>query len=219
MSIPVSDRPLRQDAERNRERIISAARDAFAESGIDATMEEVARRAGVGIGTLYRRFPDKEALIDAVFEETLRELGEMAREALEEPDAWRGFTAYLECAMALNAANRGLHAVIGSQQHGRNRLAAVKARMRPLVGRLVSRAQEEGTLRPDFSPADLPLVFASVGRVIELTKDEDPELWRRYLGLLLDGLRAEGATPLPRPPLRPAQLNRLGAARLRRSHA
>jgi len=138
MSIPVSDRPLRQDAERNRERIVFAARDAFADGGIDVTMDEVARRAGVGIGTVYRRFPDKEALIDAVFEERLRELGEIAREALDEPDAWRGFTTYLERAMALNAANRGLHAVIGSQEHGRDRLAALKARIRPLAARLVA---------------------------------------------------------------------------------
>jgi AcrR family transcriptional regulator len=205
---------LRQDAERNRTRIVGAARDAFAERGLDVSMDEIARRASVGIGTVYRRFPDKEALIDAVFEETLGDLVAIARDALREPDAWRGFCLYLERVMALNAANRGLHAVLGSQEHGRDRIAAVRSRMRPLAGRLIARAQEQGTLRPDFSVHDLPLVFAAGGRVLELTRDADPEVWRRYLGLVLDGLRAEGATPLPCPPLRASQLAHL---RLRKS--
>jgi len=216
MSTPVSDRPLRQDAERNRERIVAAARDAFAQGGLDVSMDEVARRAGVGIGTVYRRFPDKEALIDAVFEDALRELVAIARETLADPDAWRGFASYLERVMVLNAENRGLHAVMGSREHGRDRLDAVRARMRPLVGKLVERAQEEGTLRSDFSPLDLPLVFAAAGRIAELTGDVDPELWRRFLGVLLDGLRAGSATPLPHPPLRASQLARLGHRAARR---
>ena len=210
MSTPVSRRPLRQDAERNRRRIVSAARDAFAEAGLDASMDEVARRAGVGIGTVYRRFPDKEALIDAVFEDALRNLVAIAREALDDADAWRGFRTYVERAMELNARNCGLHAVLGSREHGRERLDAARARMRPLVGKLVQRAQEQGALRPDFSPRDLPLLFAATGRVVELTREVDPDVWRRLLGLVLDGLRADAATPLPHPPLRPSQLALLG---------
>jgi len=217
MSTPVSDRPLRQDAERNRERIVAAARDAFAERGLDVPIEEVARRAGVGIGTVYRRFPDKEALIDAVFEDALRDLVAIVRAALDEPDAWRGFSRYLERIMELNAKNRGLHAVFESQQHGRERLDALRARLRPLTHKLVERAQQQGTLRPDFSPRDLPLVFAAAGRVVELTEDAGPDLWRRFLALLLDGLRAEGATPLPQPPLTRPQLARVGVHRPRRS--
>jgi len=180
-------------------------------------MEEVARRAGVGIGTVYRRFPDKEALIDAVFEDALRDLVAIVREALDEPDAWRGFCAYLERVMALNANNRALHAVLGSQEHGRGRLDAIRARMRPLTRKLIERAHEQGTLRADFSPGDLPLVFAAAGRVVELTQAADPDVWRRFLALLLDGLRAEGATPLPHPALRPSQISRLGLHRARRS--
>jgi len=217
VSIPVSDRPLRQDAERNRERIVVAAREAFADGGLDISMEEVARRAGVGIGTVYRRFPDKEALIDAVFEDTLRDLVAIVREALDDPDAWRGFCSYLERVMELNAKNRGLHAMLGSQEHGRDRIDAMRARMRPLTRKLIERAQEQGALRTDFSPRDLPLVFAAAGRIVELAKDADPDLWRRFLALLLDGLRAEGATPLPHPPLRPSQVARLGLHRSRRS--
>src|SRR4029079_15919418 len=112
MNVPVTERPLRRDAELNRQRIVEAAREAFAEVGIDAPMEEVARRAGVGMGTVYRRFPAKEDLIDAVFEEALADVEAIATEALQVPDAWTGFRLYIERTMELNAANRGLKDVI-----------------------------------------------------------------------------------------------------------
>jgi AcrR family transcriptional regulator len=192
MAAPVtSSRPLRSDAERNRTRIVAAARDVFAEHGIDGPVEEIARRAEVGVGTLYRRFPAKEDLIDAVFEDTLAELVAIAREALEAEDPWVGFRSYVERVVELNASNRGLHAILGSHAHGRARLEAVRRRMRPLVGKLIARAQADGTLRPDFKGHDLRMIFAATGRVIELTPDE-PQLRRRFLGFLLDGLRAEG---------------------------
>jgi AcrR family transcriptional regulator len=191
MQTPVGEeRPLRRDAKENRERIVSAAREAFAEHGLDAPLEEVARRAGVGIGTLYRRFATKEDLIDAVFEDVLRDLAAIAREALELPDAWEGFRTYVEQVVELNAANRGLHTILGARQHGRARLDAVRRRMRPLVGKLIARAQAEGALRPDFHGQDLRMLFAATGRVIELTEGE-PQLRRRFVGFLLDGLRAD----------------------------
>jgi AcrR family transcriptional regulator len=213
MATPVSARPLRRDAERNLERILVAARDAFAAHGIDASMEEVARRAGVGIGTVYRRFPTKADLVDAVFEASLAELASVGREALELPDAWEGFCTFLERVLALNAANRGLHAIIATNEHGRDRIGAARRKMRPIVARLIARAQEQGTLRSDFRPSDLALIFQSAGRVMETTADVAPELWRRLLGILLDGLRSEAATPLPHPPLSFAQLDRLGRTR------
>ena len=192
MSAPVTqERPLRSDAERNRTRIVAAARDVFAELGIDAPVEEIARRAEVGVGTLYRRFPAKEDLIDAVFEDTLADLAAIAREALEADDAWAGFRSYVERVVELNASNRGLHAILASHAHGRTRLEALRRRMRPLVGKLIARAQAEGTLRPDFKGQDLRMIFAASGRVIELTADE-PQLRRRFLGFVLDGLRADG---------------------------
>jgi AcrR family transcriptional regulator len=206
MQVPLTDRPLRKDAERNRTRIVDSAREAFAEVGIDAPMEEVARRAGVGVGTVYRRFPTKEDLIDAVFEEALRDLVAIANEALREPDPWQGFRVYLERTMELNAANRGLKDILGSREHGRDRLNAVRDRLRPLLRRLIAGAQAQGSLRADFAPTDLQLIYMATGRVMEATKDVAPDAWRRLLGLVLDGLQASAATPLPRAPLSDGQL-------------
>ncbi len=201
-------RPLRRDAQANRDRIVSAARVAFAADGIEVPVEEIARRAAVGMGTLYRHFPAKEDLIDAVLEDAFEEFIGAAEQALAEQDAWAGFRGFLERVFALHADNRGLKDIIATRAHGRARAEAMRTRMRPLLRRLIERAQEQGALRADFTAEDMPLVFWAGGRVIEATAAVAPEFWRRHLGLLLDGLRAEAATPLPHPPLTRAQLNR-----------
>ncbi len=209
MPTPASEtRPLRRDAQANRDRIVAAAREVFATGGIEATVEEIARRAGVGIGTLYRRFPTKEDLIDAVLEEAFGEFIVVAEEALAEPDAWVGFSTFLERALALHGADRGLKDLVESSAHGLARSDAKRATLRPLIRQLVERAQAQGTLRADFAAEDVSVVFWAAGRVIETTSAVAPDYWRRYLGLLLDGLRAEAATPLPRPPLTRAELDR-----------
>ena len=209
---PTATRPLRRDAERNRGLLVAAARDAFAAEGIEVSVEEIARRAGVGVATLYRRFPTKEELIDAVLEDAFAEICRAAQDGLEVEDAWVGFTGFLERVFALQERNRCLKDVIASHRHGRRRLEAARAELRPLVTELIARAQAQGTLRPDFTPEDVPLLFWSSGRVAQMTSDVVPELWRRYLGLLLDGLRASAATPLPHPPLTKAQLERVNSA-------
>jgi AcrR family transcriptional regulator len=201
-------RPLRRDAQANRDRIVAAARAAFAAEGIEVPVEEIARRAGVGMGTLYRHFPGKEDLIDAVLEDAFAAFISAAEQALVEQDAWVGFRGFLDRVFALHAENRGLKDIIATRAHGRARAQAMRARMRPLLRRLIERAQEQGALRADFTLEDMPLVFWAGGRVIEATAAVAPEFWRRHLGLLLDGLRAEAATPLPHPPLTRAQLNR-----------
>jgi AcrR family transcriptional regulator len=206
-------RPLRRDAERNRDRIVKAATAAFASDGIDVSVEEIARRAGVGMGTLYRRFPTKGDLIDATLEEAFAEICRAAKDALEVEDAWTAFTTFLERVFELHMRNRGLKDVIASGQHDHGRLEAARAQMRPLVGRLIARAQEQGALRPDFAPEDMPLLFWTGGRVEEITSAVAPELWRRYLGFMLDGLRASAATPLGEPPLTRAQLDRVNRGR------
>ncbi len=213
--IATEPRPLRRDAERNRDRIIEAARAAFATDGINVSVEEIARRAGVGIGTLYRRFPTKAELIDAILEDVLTEVCSAAESALEEEDAWLGFSTFLENVFELHVRNRGLKDVIAERKHGRRRLDSARAHMRPLVAELIARAQAQGTLRPDFTPEDMPMLFWTGGRVAEMTSFVAPELWRRYLGLVLDGLRAHAATPLPHPPLTRAQLERVTGARSR----
>jgi len=207
---PLHDRPLRRDAERNRQRILEVARDAFAEDGLAVTLDEIARRAGLGVGTVYRRFPDKEQLIDALFEERIGEVVALAEAALRCEDAWEGLVSFLEGATAAHARDRGLKEVTLSGAHGLERVARARELMFPLVTRLVARAQEQGTLRADLEATDLPLLQLMLGSLSECTRDVDPELWRRFLGILTDGLRTrrDGPSPLTPDGLAPEQVQR-----------
>lgn len=204
---------LRSDAQRNRERLVASARELIAREGPDVSVEEITRHAGLGMGTLYRHFPTKDELVDAVLEDAFAGLVELARQAAAEEDAWTGLTRFLEQALARHAANRGLKDVLASREHGRRRAEAMRARIRPVLRGMIEQAQAQGTLRSDFTSEDLPLVFWTASRVIEQTASVAPDYWRRYLGLLLDGLRAEAATALPEPPLTRAQLARAAGRR------
>jgi len=197
---------LRQDARRNRERILSGARELFASGGVDAPVDEITRHAGVGMGTLYRHFPTKDDLVDAVLEEAFDAYVALAEEAVAAADASTAFTTFLERVLELHAGNRGLMQVIASSERGRERAQATRERVQPLVRRLVERAQSAGGLRADLTAEDVPVLFRALGRIIELTDEGPPDLWRRYLSLLLDGLRPGAATPLPVPPLTAAQV-------------
>jgi AcrR family transcriptional regulator len=199
---------LRSDAQRNRDRLVQSARELIAREGPDVSVEEITQNAGLGMGTLYRHFPTKEELIDAVLEDAFAGLVALARQAAAEEDAWTGLTRFLEQALARHAANRGLKDVLASREHGRRRAETMRAQIRPVLRGMIEQAQAQGTLRSDFTSEDLPLVFWTAGRVIETTASVAPDYWRRYLALLLDGLRAEAATPLPEPPLTRAQLAR-----------
>jgi len=207
---PLSDRPLRRDAERNRQRIMMVAREAFAEDGLAVTLDEIARRAGVGVGTVYRRFPDKEQLIEALFEERIGEMAALAEESLCCDDAWEGLVRFLERATEAHADDRGLKEVALSGAHGLERVARARQLMYPLVSRLVARAQEQGELRPDLEPTDLPLLQLMLGSLSECTRDVDPEVWRRFLGIITDGLRTRREAPSPLSPagLMPEQVQR-----------
>jgi len=203
--LPPAPRPLRRDARENRDRILVAARAAFAELGLDAGVEEIAGRAGVGMGTLYRRFPTKDALIEAVFEEHLDRLAASAEEALENPDSWEGLLGYLAGVVRLQSSDRGFSEALGSHLDGEHLLARARTRIRPLVEEIVLRAQAAGSLRPDVAYEDVSVLLWTTGRVVDATRDVAPQFWERYLALLVDGLRAGRATPLPRPPLTPAK--------------
>jgi AcrR family transcriptional regulator len=205
---PIEARRLRSDAQRNRERILASARVLLARYGAEASVEQITGEAGIGMGTLYRHFPTKEALIDAVLEDAFADLVQIAEQAVADEDAWRGFTGFLERALALHAANRGLKDMLVAGGHGRQRARAMRARIGPLLAELIDRAHAQGALRHDFTAEDVSLVFWAGGRVIEASAAVAPEHWRRYLGFLLDGLRGEAATPLPVPPLTPSQLAR-----------
>jgi AcrR family transcriptional regulator len=186
----------RSDARRNHERLVAAARELFAKHGVDVPVEDITQRAGVGMGTLYRHFPTKVALVDAVLEDAFDEMRTLAEEAVASEDAWAGFTHFLERALELRVQNRSVKDLVASPEHGAKH-AEMRKRIRPLLRRLIERAQAQGTLRADFTLDDLSAVFWSVTRVIELTEDASRQSWRRFLGFLLDGLRASAATPLP----------------------
>lgn len=197
------ERPLRRDAERNRLRILAAAREVFAGRGLDATMDDVAHHAGVGVGTVYRRFPNKDVLIEALFEERIGEVVAVAERALEHEDPWEGFVSLLGGMLAMQADDLGLKRLLQVTEPGQERLASVRQRMAPLVSRVVERAQAAGELRPDFHATDVPVLNVMLGAAADFTRGADPDAWRRQLAMLLDGLRVrgDGPSPLPGPPL------------------
>jgi AcrR family transcriptional regulator len=203
-----TERPLRRDAERNRQRIVDAARVVFAERGLGVSMDEIARQAGVGVGTVYRRFPDKEELIDALFFDGLAEIVAIAEAALALDDAWDGLVSFLEGAIEHQCADRGLKEVLLSSGHGRARIAGGREQIAPLVEEIVDRAKRAGTLRDDVAATDFALLQMSMGAIVDYTRDADPQIWRRLLALTLDGLRPsrDGHCTLPIGPLDMAQV-------------
>ena len=188
---------LRKDAERNLRRILTAAREMFRDRGVGATLNDVAHHAGVGVGTVYRKFADKEALVDALFDDMVETVDGYLREALAEPDAWLGLTRALEKTCEVQAFDRGLREVMLGTGRGPQRQRQMRDRVAPSVDALVARAQSQGTLRTDVVPQDFPLLQLMVGAITDHTGQ--PELWRRYLAILIDGLRARPgeATSLP----------------------
>jgi AcrR family transcriptional regulator len=192
------EKPLRRDAERNRERILEAASAAFAEDGLEIGLHEIAKRAGVGVGTVYRRFPDKETLIEALFEDKVDEAVAVAESALAQHDAFAGLRGFLEASCRLQADNRGLHQLVFAGDTGPRCAAGARERVAPLVVQLVERAQEQGTVRRDIAPYDVGMLRNMIGRFIETSGDLGPQLWPRLLALVIDGLRADReGSPLP----------------------
>ncbi|MEU9918791.1 TetR family transcriptional regulator [Streptomyces sp. NPDC051001] len=201
----MADPRLRRDAERNRQRLLDAGRELFAARGIDATLNDVAHHAGVGVGTAYRRFANKEELIDAIYEQQVTELEEILRDALTEPDAWRGLVGYLERALKLQADDRAMAQMLSGRRVTSEQYDWSRDRLAPLVNSLVERAREQGVVRPDLTGTDLILVeigltaiatFVSDGAG-SIDRDDVGELYRRYLGIFLDGLRPDSPSPLP----------------------
>ncbi len=186
--MPGPGRPLRADAEANRQRILRAATAVFSERGLAVPMEEIAAAAEVGVGTLYRRFPDRHHLIEALFEERLTAIVALAEQALLVPDGWDGLVWFLHRALSLQIADRGLAEILRGQGETGGRVEAARDRIAPVAGRLVGRARESGRLRPDFDPADLAILQLMVTAAATATADVAPQAWRRYLVLLLDGM-------------------------------
>ncbi|HEX6673751.1 MAG TPA: helix-turn-helix domain-containing protein [Actinomycetes bacterium] len=206
---PRPARRLRRDAQRNRDAIVAAARQVFCDHGLEAPLEEIARRAGVGIATLYRRFPSRVELLDAVLADTVQAHVAAAERALAVDDPWEGFASYLEETCRLQAADRGLSDAMGMRFARATATEAAKARLFELVGQVVDRAQQSGQLRADLTLEDLAFLNWANGRILPAVRAAGaPDTWQRHLGLLLDGFRAERAHPLPQPPLSPRQVHR-----------
>jgi AcrR family transcriptional regulator len=212
-------RALRADAERNRDSIVEAARAVFAERGLDVPLEEIAQRAGVGIATLYRRFPTRDDLIAASFECKMAEYAAAAREALLAPTGWEGFCGYVERICAMQAADRGLQDVLTLTFPTAKALEVQRSRAFEDVAEVIRRAKADGALRPDFVRQDLVLLLMANAGVIHGTRDGAPDAWKRVVALILEGCRADRAQPLPEAPT-PDQMGqamrRLACARARR---
>jgi AcrR family transcriptional regulator len=190
----VEERPLRADAARNRQLILQTAAEVFAEHGLDASYDEIARRAGVGVGTVYRRFPQRAELVQALFESRIAEILTIAEQAAADPDAFAGLTSFMEQALAHQVADRGLKEAMAQLSEENLRAIGVE-RLGPIVDGLVERAQADGSLRPDVAATDLGMQLMVLSA---MTTPAQPELWRRYLALCLEGLRARpGQQPLP----------------------
>src|SRR4051794_6090655 len=198
-----ADRPLRKDAELNRQRLLAAATEVFAQRGLDATLNDVAHHAGVGVGTAYRRFANKEQLIDELFAQRIDEIAALADRALADADAWRGFTSFIEGSLQLQLDDRGFREILNNPEKGHTRLADARERITPLVESIVERAKRAGVLRPDFDPTDLIFIQLARAALMAPPRDSTPALYRRYLTMFLDGVRTDRAnrSELPVGPL------------------
>lgn len=189
------DRPLRRDAALNREKILRAAREVFGQHGLGVTLDDVARHAGVGVGTVYRRFPDKETLVRALFEQDLGIRQASAERALAHPDAWEGFVDFLMEMSADLAENRGLQEVIMLGSHSSEPIETVRGGMLPFLEALISRAQESGDLRAEITPSDVPVVVQMLSAASQFTQGKRPEIWHRYFEIVLNGIRQRPDNP------------------------
>jgi AcrR family transcriptional regulator len=198
---------LRVDAERNRARVLDAAREVFGEQGLQAPMSEVARRAGVGVATMFRRFPTKGDLVTAVFAEKMRAYADAVEEALGDPDPWRGFCAYVERVCAMQAADRGFADVLTVTFPSAKAFEADRDRAGAGFAELIARAKAAGRLRADFAHQDMVMVLMANAGVLNGTAHAAQDPWRRLVAYLLQSFAAEAAAPLP-DPAAPAQLYR-----------
>ena len=188
-------RPLRKDAARNRALLVEAGRAVFAERGLDASLDDIARHAGLGVGTAYRHFTNKYELAQAIFSEAIEEIVALADRALIADDPWGGLVLFLEGAAAAQTADRGLREVMMGV-YDPSKMEEVNERISAPLRELVARAHAEGTLREDVEMTDIGVLILMLCTVADVTGDDAPDLWRRYLPMLLAGLRADVDLPV-----------------------
>ncbi|MCU1689704.1 MAG: TetR family transcriptional regulator [Pseudonocardiales bacterium] len=182
-----ASRPLRKDAARNRELLIASAREVFAQRGMEATLDDIARHAGLGVGTAYRHFANKHELARALMEQTIDGIVAALDAAGANPDPLAGLIGFLESAMAVQAADRGLRQVMMGM-HDAAQMEQVHDRMGPVLEDLVGRAQAAGQVRLEVGPTDIGMMVTMLCTVADIVADAAPELWRRYLAIYLNGI-------------------------------
>jgi AcrR family transcriptional regulator len=202
----VQDRPLRADAERNRTRLLDAARTLFAERGLDVSMDDIADAAGVGVGTAYRRFRSRDEIIDALFDERLERMQARAQAAEEDPDAWHALVEFFTGSLRVQAEDRGFKQLLFSSDEGRAKVRRMRAQVVPVMDRVIARAKEAGQLREDVDAVDFTVLSFMIGAAVDFTAPVDDTVWERYAALLFDALRPGSHAPLPRAALDAEQL-------------
>ncbi|MET7399566.1 helix-turn-helix domain-containing protein [Dactylosporangium sp. NPDC005572] len=189
---------MRADAARNRRLLLAAAADEFAERGLDASVADIARRAGLGKGTVFRHFPTKDDLLAAIVLDRIDELVAAGERLLAHDDAGAALLEFLTVA-AHQRQQRDLSFLheAGGQSPD---VVRARERMDSTVARLVERARGQGAVRADVTGTDVVLLMCAPNYVTSYVPDAPPDLWRRYLAIIFDGLRPQGAHPLPHPP-------------------
>ena len=186
-------RPLRADARRNREKLVAAAAAAFAEAGLDAQVEDIARRAGVGVGTLYRHFPTKDALVAALAEEHFERLADTIEAALEKPasaDGWETFATTIWRIAETVAADVAWCEIVGGHPTAVQTASRGQHRLAAATSALLARAQQSGRMRDDVTFADISTIMCGFGHIAAAQQAGAALDWKRYLDIALDGLRA-----------------------------
>ncbi|MGC4933835.1 TetR family transcriptional regulator [Gordonia sp. DT30] len=207
------EKPLRADAERNRQRIIGAARDLFTERGLDVSLDEVAAAAGVGVGTVYRRFANRDELVFGVFIDHLESVVARTAEAIDNEDPWDAVEGLATWMCRILAEDRGLAAIIMTVDHSNPEIERFKATLSERINRIFARAMAAGVLRPDLAFTDFFALFTMIKAIAEATEQTAPGTWRRYLDLFLDAVRAEPRrAPLGAPAMTEAQVRDMQAA-------
>lgn len=197
-----SNPKLRTDAAHNRARILEVARELFAERGVDVPMTTIARRAGVGVATLFRRFPDRRSLIAEVFATQIAHCESVLDEAAADPDPWHGFCAFITDLGRMQIEDRGFTEAFLSSFAEDSDIDEKRMHAESTFANLVERAQKSGRLRPDFSPSDLLLIFLANGGLSEAPSEHAHDLSRRLIAYLLQSFESNGQLPeqsLPSP--------------------
>jgi AcrR family transcriptional regulator len=207
---PPEVRAQRKDATRNRAALIEAGAQLFSTAGLEPTLDDVARLAGVGVGTAYRHFPNKYVLAQAVFAETMTSMLEAAERAAQLEDTATGFTAFFQAVLEPQASKRALGTLLRGAPNSGPDTSEVQTRIERCIDELLRRGHEQQTIRTGLTATDVGVLMSAMTHIIDTFGDANPQLWRRLLPVLLDGIRADAPTPLAGQPLNTTQfLNNL----------